>query len=333
MRPGNAQDMVEIQETKICPPDIHLDWNGLSQVEWENLLSQAKGVSLQQSWAYGAALVERGAKVRRFVACRNNRPIALAQVIVRSYYGVFRMVTLMRGPVWLVELSTQEKLEVLRQIRALYPRRQRYFLILTPEEEAPNMARAMIRHGFHQVITGYSTSLVSLEGDGERLWAGLYGKWRNQVRKAQKAGLVVRFGGYDHPLTDWLLSLEKKQQTEKNYRGLPVSLVEAFDRHCLKSSGVITAFVYARSEQDEPLAAAMFLGHGAGATYHIGWNSKWGRKSHALNLLLWESLLHLKKEGYRVLDLGGMNTVDSAELTRFKLGLGGEVKRLIGSYM
>ena len=51
------------------------------------------------------------------------------------------------------------------------------------------------------------------------------------------------------------------------------------------------------------------------------------------NVLLWDALQALKERGVRKLDLGGVNTQRSAGIARFKIGTGGAVVSLSGSYL
>ncbi|MFC7050361.1 lipid II:glycine glycyltransferase FemX [Emcibacter nanhaiensis] len=315
---------------------IHLDWNTLDQVTWDGFLEKVDNCALQQSWAYGAALKEQGARVRRIVAYDGNHPIALAQVIVRSWFGLVKLATLMRGPVWLEEVSPQTRQEVYRQLRRLYPRRKMKFLFLTPEATGPEESALLEAAGLKQVITGYTTLFLDLGKSEQDIWLGLYGKWRNKIRKGEREGLKVLFGDHGHPKTEWLLSREKKQQRDKNYKALPVGLIDAYARHSLGRDVVMTAFVFNKESdpgKDDPVAGAIFLRHGNSVTYHIGWNGPDGRKLHAMNILLWKSILELKNRGCTFLDMGGMNTADGAEIARFKLGSGGEVATLPGTYL
>jgi lipid II:glycine glycyltransferase (peptidoglycan interpeptide bridge formation enzyme) len=64
----------------------------------------------------------------------------------------------------------------------------------------------------------------------------------------------------------------------------------------------------------------------------VGWADEAGRKSNAHNLLLWRGIDYLKKAGIERLDLGGVNTRDLPGISRFKLGSGGRVLTLAGTY-
>jgi lipid II:glycine glycyltransferase (peptidoglycan interpeptide bridge formation enzyme) len=48
--------------------------------------------------------------------------------------------------------------------------------------------------------------------------------------------------------------------------------------------------------------------------------------------LLWEALAYLQAMGIEVLDLGGVNTHDLPGISRFKLGTGGRVTTLAGTF-
>ena len=72
--------------------------------------------------------------------------------------------------------------------------------------------------------------------------------------------------------------------------------------------------------------------HGDAATYHVGWSSEEGRKLGAHSLLLWHAINVLRERGLRRLDLGGVDTERGAGIARFKIGTGGAVVTLAGTY-
>ena len=77
----------------------------------------------------------------------------------------------------------------------------------------------------------------------------------------------------------------------------------------------------------------MFLIHGQAATYQVGWTSEAGRDMHAHNLILWRGIEELRERGVRMLDLGGVNTIRSAGIARFKISTGGRVLTCAGTYI
>jgi hypothetical protein len=82
-----------------------------------------------------------------------------------------------------------------------------------------------------------------------------------------------------------------------------------------------------------PIAGILVLCHGAGATYAMGWSNEAGRLVKAHYRLLWRAAAELQKRGIADFDLGGVDTERGAGVARFKLGLGGEVFTLAGSYL
>jgi lipid II:glycine glycyltransferase (peptidoglycan interpeptide bridge formation enzyme) len=68
------------------------------------------------------------------------------------------------------------------------------------------------------------------------------------------------------------------------------------------------------------------------ATYHIGWANDAGRELNAHNLLLWRAMQGLRERGIASVDLGGVNTHALPGISRFKLGTGGAVRTLAGTY-
>jgi len=179
-------------------------------------------------------------------------------------------------------------------------------------------------------MTGYSTVLLDLAQPADALRAALDGKWRNRLVKAEAETKVNVVTNASIPKLRWLLDRETDQRTTKNFHGLPTLFVEAY---LAAAQSPVHAFALSRAEKDgQTLAAMLFLLHGRGATYHVGWADDVGRQLNAHNLLLWRSALYLKDKGVTQLDLGGVNTQHLPGISRFKLGTGGRVVTLTGTY-
>jgi lipid II:glycine glycyltransferase (peptidoglycan interpeptide bridge formation enzyme) len=86
-------------------------------------------------------------------------------------------------------------------------------------------------------------------------------------------------------------------------------------------------------DDSEPVAGVMLLRHGASATYEVGYASARGRALRATHLLLWRAAELLASRGVRWLDLGGVATDRSPGIARFKLGMGGTVATLPGTFL
>ena len=64
----------------------------------------------------------------------------------------------------------------------------------------------------------------------------------------------------------------------------------------------------------------------------MGWNSEEGRLLTANNLLLWFAIKELKGRGVKWFDLGGVDGFSMPGVSRYKMGLGGNLYTLSGTY-
>lgn len=186
-------------------------------------------------------------------------------------------------------------------------------------------ADALRQAGFWPLMTPASIALLSL-GDEAGMRDGMRQKWRNRLNRADREGLKIREG----PLTadHWLLAAEQRQARLRRYRGFPPTLWAAYAE---MNPG--QARIYEAHRESEPIAAVLMLRHGRMATWQIGVTTPAGRRSHAMNLLLWHAMRDLSEQGHDLLDLGILNAQDSEGLTHFKMGTGAAAHRLGGTWL
>lgn len=295
----------------------------IDRITWDIVLA-SRPAALQQDWSYGAALKTLGTGVRRVGILDGNTLIGLAQFTARRVGGVVNMALCTRGPVWLEDVDPAGKAAACRALkRGLglgWPR----VTLFTPDETTADGMGRMSR-----VMTGYSTVLLDLTQDSDTLRAGLEQKWRNRLNAAEKSGLKVQQNGIKTAQYRWLLDTEEGQRAARGYRAAPSRLVPAY----AEARGDRDSLLILRTDEGRTKTAAMlFLVHGCAATYHMGWADEAGRRSGAHSLLLWTAMEMLKSRGVRQLDLGGVNTVSGAGIARFKIGTGGRVATLAGTY-
>ena len=171
--------------------DVIVEWDGHARRPWDAHLAQAGRSALQQGWAYGEALAAGGTAVRRVLARDGRgRPLAVAQIAERRLLRCRRVLFLQCGPAW-IEPGARETAEP-ALLRAIGNRFGRPILVWTPERPGP----VATLHGRRPFVTAYSTGWVDLAPDEAGLRAGLHGKWRNQLRRAERSGLrVAEVGG------------------------------------------------------------------------------------------------------------------------------------------
>lgn len=305
--------------------DLAVEWDGHARRSWDAHLASAGRSGLQQGWAYGEALAAGGTAVHRLLARDGRgRPVALAQIAERRLLRCRRVLFLLRGPAW-VEPSTREAAEP-GLLRAISARFGRPTLVWTPELVGP-LARLHNRRPF---VTGYSTGWIDLASDEAVLRSRLRGKWRNQLRRAERAdGLRVAEVGGGETLA-WLLRGNEAHRRRVGYQGLRPPFLAALAAAAVRGRDLLALVA---SEGSTPVAGVLLVRHGASATYEVGHATERGRELAATNLLLWRAMLDLKRRGARWLDLGGLNTDRAPGIARFKLGLGAEVVTLAGTFV
>jgi hypothetical protein len=179
------------------------------------------------------------------------------------------------------------------------------------------------------VISGYGTSWLDLTRGAEVLRRGLAPDWRGCLRQGEANGLVVRRLGNRQAL-GWLLDHNEAHRREVGYRGPSRRFLGRLAEAALEAHELFLLLAFERAE---PVAGVMILRHGASATYEVGYVSPRGRALRAGHLLLWQAIEALMRKRVRWLDLGGIATDRSPGIARFKLGLGGTVATLPGTFL
>ena len=313
----------------LAAADADLAWQPAERAAWEDLFRQAGRSSLEQAWAYGEAVArEHGQDIERQVISAGGEPLALLQAYRKPYWliGVTRI---LRGPVWLIDpLEDPRGADVCRAIARRYGSGRFDFLSWLPElPDDPRSEALMESLRLHRVVTGYASIWLDLRQSPEALLAGLHGKWRNALRKAEREGLSIARDRKERQRQAALLLYDTFRRKKRfvGPSGDFIAAIAAADPEALLS-------LSARRD-DKLVAGVILLRHGASATYLASWTSDAGRAGQAHNLLLWRGIEKLREDGLQWLDLGGLNTESQRGLARFKLGLGGKVFTLTGSYL
>ncbi len=303
---------------------VELDWDTLPAPSWQAHLAAAGRSGLQQDWGYGRTVAAAGQTVRRALVRHAGRVVAIAQLVERRLLGLVRIALLLRGPVWLAP-ELQDALEP-ELIAALRAELGRAVLLWTPER--PYVGERLC--GLRRVMTGYSTVWLDLSADPSSLRAGLHGKWRNRLARAEEAGLEVRTVRQGR-LFEWLLQASETHRARVGFRAPPPAFVRSLAEPWPGAASAQITLV--ALERGEPVAGIVLQRHGSCATYLVATTTPRGRALRANHLLLWRAAALLKAEGVGALDLGGIDTVGAPGLARFKLGLGGTVLTLAGTFL
>lgn len=325
-------------------PDLHLlPEDAAGHAAWAAAMARMRRETLEQSWSYGAAVAAVSRfRPQRWLIGAPDTPIGLAQAFIGEF-GPWKLVRLVRGPLFVPGLPAETRQSALSAMRAAYPRgplHRAQWLWWLPELNGGSLAEAeMARLGMLQMVTGWSSLRLDLTLPARQLRARLDGKWRNALKAAEKAPLRIVDEWSDAAFAA-LMQAHDVQRIEKRFLGPDGAFYKAFAAACSDAHGgrygesahLFTAYMGGQTEE-RPVAGLLVLRHGRGATYAAGWSGTVGRMLRAHHRLLWHALLALQAMGVEHFDLGGANTEEGAGVARFKLGLNGEVFTLAGSYL
>jgi lipid II:glycine glycyltransferase (peptidoglycan interpeptide bridge formation enzyme) len=310
---------------KGTPMIVHWDGHDLSQ--WDAVHQAATG-ALQQAWDYGSSLKLLGVPVLRARVLDEGLQVAQAQFIVRKWGKLGAVALSTRGPIWSKTLTPENESLVYKALKKTLPLKGIRFMAITPEV-AEGQAHGL--HPMRRIMSGMSTVMLDISLPMSDIRAQLEGRWRTSLVGAEASEMKVHRVGTNEGQYRWLLDTEKQQRVDKQLEGLPIPF---FDMYVQSRKQPAKNILTLRSDLGrDRIAAMMFLIHGEAATYQVGWTSDQGRELNAHHLILWRAIEELRERGIRVLDLGGVNTIRSAGVARFKMRTGGKILTLAGTYI
>lgn len=312
--------------TPTIPPDLTLR-PVTAEREWATLLATLDRPPLEQSWGFGQSMVAFGRQPHRLCLERDGQAMGIAQV-VEQRLGPLRLCHLLRGPLLLPGAAPDLLPRTVGLLRQHFRRRDRRLLLVTPELPAGDKANDLCRQaGIARVVTGYATSWVDLTRPD--LEAGMGGGFRKALKKArgEKLTLAASHGGAD---LDWIIRHHDDHRRQRRLMAPPARQAAALVAAQARPRDVLALVAKSGSSI---LAGSLFIRHGGAATYYLGATNPEGRAACAQHLLLREGMARLAADGVRWLDTGGLNSDGMRGVAQFKLGLGGELVTLAGTYL
>ena len=297
---------------------------------WDAALGVADFAPLQQCSAYGAALARRGRLVRRLLIEGDaGATLYGVQATTRRIAGLPILTTALRGPFPFHTQALEAGAPPLAAAVGALSGRWPHALVCAPElPDAPAVSALLRGASLRRIMTPQSIARVALAGDATELRRRLHGKWRNRLVKAEANGLRVDIARGGAAMA-WLCAAHGRSMARKRFKGLPADFVADLAAATARSD----VFICVAERKRETLAAALFLRHGAGASYVVAATEPTGRALHAGTLLLWRGLTALQDAGVRYCDLGQIDTDRSPALARFKLGAAAGIFTACGTWM
>jgi len=297
---------------------------------WGDVLAQFEDASIYQTWAYGA--VRWGARNLSHLVLRKD-----GQVLAAAQLRIARVPVLPAGIAYLrwgplchrkgQVLDPGTVAEMMRSLRDEYCGRRGLTLQVIPGA-CPGDVRGMAyedacaKAGLHPdpAAPCYRTVMVDLSPAAEVMRKQLDQKWRNQLNRSEKNGLVLEVSdkpeAYREFVTLYGGMLERKQfETTVD--------VDEFDRIQALLDGPARMQVFLAKKDGESVGALVCSHMGDTAIYLLGATNEKARELKASYFLQWQVMLWMKDRGARRYDLGGIDPVANPGGYHFKSGFGG----------
>ncbi|MEH6834992.1 MULTISPECIES: GNAT family N-acetyltransferase [Falsihalocynthiibacter] len=290
-------------------------WANIEEDEWGEAAC-ASLASLQQSYEYGEICGSFGLEVMRARLTQESEQ-GYAQVLVRSAFGGRRLALLSRGPIW--PDGVDRDVVSSAALHKTIPMSRASIMMATPNGLAPLVGIPM--------MSGATVAEISLMEDDTAQRAFMHGKWRNRLVQSEGMDLNVEPIAPTPALIEMLLARDAKQQKRRGYRNLPPRFLRRWAEHYPEKTHILVSRSCGKIN-----AAMVFLRHGGTATYHLGWREV---EAHipVHNLMLWQGMRLLAHLNIKRLDLGLLDTHNSPNLARFKLGSGARARCIGKTYL
>jgi lipid II:glycine glycyltransferase (peptidoglycan interpeptide bridge formation enzyme) len=188
--------------------------------------------------------------------------------------------------------------------------------------------------GFGDVQPRYVFQLQLADRSLDDVFTGFNQEWRRNIRKADKAGVVVREGIADDLPAFHAAYIETAARDRFTPR--PLAYFERMWR-AMRSEDPARLRLFLAEHNGDVLAATTLVTVGTHAWYSYGASTTAGRDLRPSNAVQWAMIKAAHASGARVYDLRGISpTLDPSHplfgLIRFKLGTGGEVAEYVGEF-
>ena len=183
--------------------------------------------------------------------------------------------------------------------------------------------KSLVLHGGSNLLSSAAPNLafythsLDLLPHCDRLFQGFKDTVRRHVRQAQRNGVVVEIGRSMGSM-DAYYSLHCLTRKKHGIPPQPAEFFHSIQRNLLQRG---LGFIAIARTKGKPVAGAVFLHQGTQAYYKFGASDEEDLRLRGNNLVMWESICHLKKEGFAALNFG-RTSITNEGLRKYKLGWG-----------
>lgn len=297
---------------------------------WSRLLEQFDDANIYQTAAYGEA--RWGKKnLSRLVLKRDGAVVGIAQLrLIRPVPLKCGIAYLRWGPLWERRghpFDPEVPARLAHAIEEEYLMQKNLFVRILPNAFAESRRAAIFRAAFSHFASEslesgevYRTFVVDLAPSLEELRRGLDKKWRNQLTRSEKNSLTVLSG---HGPKEFRAFCGMYAQMRKRKTFESSVIIGEFERIQEQLPDSQRMHILICQDQGVPVAGLVASAMGDSAIYLLGATSDAGLNAKGAYLLQWTMIRHLKENGIRFYDLGGIDPEGNPGVYHFKKGLSG----------
>lgn len=298
----------------------------LSPAEWDNLISDFADAAFEQTSAFRGAVWGEG-RVRRIAVFEHGVAVGMALATLFRPGSFGRGLAYVKfGPLWRRKDRPADPRHLDAIIGALvdeFVDRSRLSLTILPLADpihADAMADALRRHGFEgREVEDRDRYLVDVSLSSKDQLASLGGKWRYNLKKAQKADLAIAIEEGPEPLAAFATIFEAMEKRKNYANDSWKSFQTALAAGVPESIRPATILV---REKGEPIAGAVIGFIGDTAYYLYGATNDRATDLKAGYVMQWWIIDWLSRQNLKWYDLGGASGEEG--LRQFKKGLIGK---------
>jgi lipid II:glycine glycyltransferase (peptidoglycan interpeptide bridge formation enzyme) len=308
----------------------------IDRAGWPAIAASFSDHNYEQTDDYALAMAQKSGSTAHFYVVKDGEStIGAASVRLKTFPLVGRGVAYISGGPLVQRPGTAVGIERYRLVLGAFKRelvdKERHFLFVrlpVAPPPASSLESVLMGLGFRATkrTRSYRTVVVKIASNAQAQRASLAGKWRTDLKFAEKSNLSIE-QGCDSTLFTRFMTLFGSMHEAKN-----------FDVHvdpqfffCLPSES--TGLVVIIATKDGQDAAGHVLSMlGETAVYLFGATNDLGRSNKAGYLLNWQSLMLAMEQGLSWYDLGGIDPDANPGVYRFKKRMGGEEFSALGPY-
>lgn len=212
-------------------------------------------------------------------------------------------------------------------LRAHYVSARGYYLRVAPPVSEASFSDADWRAAGFQVADtlGWASAVLDLGPPLDRLRAQLNRKWRGHLNRAERQSIDIRAGD-DEQHFDIFLREHGRLIAEKQFEtSVTPAFLRALQDALPKSKKMLVVLA---CHEEELLGSVLMAFYGETAEYLAGNTTEQGRRLGAGHLMLWRAIEIVHGQGYRYMDVSGMDPVQTPEgILTFKQGLNADPYR------